>query len=153
MTVRKLVLFLTLILLPGGCLSGLGGGIETREILFQVHEGANDGYAIELDIVYVHDEALAKKLEAYSARSWFRQKQLLIASHAGALSVRQLERPPGLPPKTIEVAGRQRDAVACFVFANYFARGEHRLRLDRHREARIELGPKAITVVDGPAGS
>jgi type VI secretion system protein len=146
MTARKLIIVLALILFPAACLPGLGGGIETREISFQVDERANDGYAIELDIVFVFDEALAKTLEAYSARSWFRQKQVLIASHAGALSVRQRQAPPNSFMKTVKVSGRERDAVACLLFANYIARGEHRLRLGGLQKVQILLGPRAVSL-------
>ncbi len=150
MTARKFFLFLAIVVLPGGCFQGHGGRIATQQILFLVDARVNDGYPVEVDIVFVFDEGLAKELGAYSAQSWFQRKQTLSASHAGTIAVRHFQVPPGLPPETIEVTNRQRNAVACFVFANYVAHGEHRLRLDNDRDPTIILGPKAITVSNVP---
>jgi len=129
-------------------LVGIKGGIlDWSQVVIAAAPGANQNSPVAVDIVLVLEEPALEKLAALSAAKWFQTRSDLLKTFPGTLSYRSWEVPPG---QTIRVPGStfgSPSVVAVFVFADYMAPGEHRMRVEQLQNGIIlELGPRGFTV-------
>lgn len=93
----------------------------------------------------VYDPTLVKSLAAMTAAQWFATREQLANDFPTGFDVRRWELVPG---EQVDVRPLPfgRSGLALFLFANYPGAGDHRARLDVHRQARVTLGEKTLTV-------
>lgn len=125
---------------------GLFDPIRTRTVQLSAVEGANRDFPIAVDLVLVNNRALLEALQTVSARDWFARKQQFSNDFPNGFTVVHWELVPGqvLPPT--ELPSGTSNVLAGIIFANYFADGEHRARVDRIEEVVVELQEDSLAV-------
>lgn len=124
-----------------------GTRVDWKVVVIAAAEGANQNSAVAVDFVFVHDEATIEKVAALPASKWFATRAELARTFPGTLSYRSWEVSPGqvlrLPGETFNAPVVE----AVFVFADYLAPGEHRMRVELLRDGIIvQLGARGFTV-------
>ena len=127
---------------------GIKGGIlDWSQVVIAAAPGANQNSPVAVDIVLVLDEPAMEKLAGLSAAKWFQTRADLLKTFPGTVSYRSWEVSPG---QTVRVPGSSfgsPSVVGVFVFADYLAPGEHRMRVEQLQNGIIlELGPRGFTV-------
>ncbi len=134
------------VLLAGCSLFGGGKTIQSRVIEFQVAQGANQDSPIAVDIVYVYDPQLVPQLTQMTAHDWFQKKSQVRQAFPNGFDVTSLEVVPGQKGPIEAVSPKASQAIAAFVFANYFSEGTHRARVDGLERFFIALGDKDFVI-------
>lgn len=113
--------------------------VDIGSITIESDDGANNGAAIAVDLVFVYDPALIPQLEAESADAWFKVKAAMAASAGNNLAIMSWTVPAGdeVPETPVDAHS---GALAAFVFANYSGKGDHRLRIDGSGALTVTLG-------------
>jgi hypothetical protein len=144
---------LLLALLAAGCIPFRAGPVKLRGYVLSADPGANGESPVQVDLVVVGEAELAKAVGKLSSAQWFAQKGQLLLDHPRGLEVTSLEPVPGqmLPRERLRLRARKQ-AAAAFVFANYPAKGDHRVRVDPFPWISIRLTADSLAVapVRGP---
>ena len=124
-----------------------GEKLDWDSLSLYVDPAANRDFPLAVDLVFVADEALAKRVAAMKAADWFGARDALRNANRDALQVVSLELAPGdsltLPEKRIP----DTRLFAALVFADYFAPGEHSARLEKLAgKVAIEFGATELSV-------
>lgn len=138
--------------------AGCGSSLQasTIRVEVRVEPQSNQNSPIPVTLVAVHDPKLHERFSQMSAKQWYEQRDQLRRDFPGgdAFTEWEWEFVPGFnpPPAVVEI---RRHAVGAFVFANYRAPGQHRIRLGPHRRIRINLAEDDVTVstLEAPEGS
>ncbi len=120
--------------------------IATQEIGFYSTEKVNEGYALAIDIIFIYNPSITRSIEGLTARKWFKKKAQLLRDYPNSLSVKSIQLVPGQLLSRVKVKEKQESAIASFVFANYYADGIHRSRIDQIKVPVIKLLEKKFTV-------
>lgn len=142
-----------LLLLLGGVLllaAGCGSPVRTRAFAVQVAPEANDRSPVPVALVVVYDPSLLETVAALTARDWFRQREQLARDFPGGFTALSWEFVPGQRVPLQPVRFRHRRARGAFVFADYAAPGDHRIRIDPYRRVTIRLLDDDLSVA--PSG-
>jgi type VI secretion system protein len=129
-------------------LVGLGGvRLSWTEVVISARDEANRNTATAVDVVLVLEETMVEKVAALPASKWFQTKHDLERTYPAALSVRSFEVAPG---QILRVPGERfgtPNVIAVFVFADYIAPGDHRMKVERLSGGiMIDLGARDFTV-------
>jgi len=129
-------------------LVGLGGvRLSWSEVVIAANDGANQNSATAVDVVLALEESMPERLAALPAAKWFQTRHDMLRTYPGALVVRSFEVPPG---QIVRLPGDHfgtPNVVGVFVFADYLAPGEHRMRVEQLSGGiMIELGARAFSV-------
>lgn len=99
------------------------------QVKLQSSTDANHSTATAVDIVFVYDEKLVPVLPKTSGE-WFAVKSVVVSRNHSALDVIHLEVPIGLPPYTIPLPARYRQAKYISSYTNYMsAKGQSPVNL------------------------
>lgn len=124
-----------------------GTRLAWKEVVIDAAEGANQNSPVAIDIVFALDEASIDRLTALTASKWFSTRADLIRTFPGTVSYKSWELTPG---QTLRLPGStfgSPNVVAVFVFADYLAPGEHRVRVEQLQNGIIvQLGAKGFSV-------
>lgn len=124
-----------------------GVKLDWDSLSLYVDPAANRDFPLAVDLVFVADAALAKRVAAMKAAEWFGARDALRSANREALQVVSLELAPGdslmLPEKRLP----DERLFAALVFADYFAPGEHSARLEQLTgKIAIEFGATELSV-------
>lgn len=145
MTLRARLMLLVLCLLLGGCgteslLQGAkdfvmppGRILEWDSVVFNMPPAVNRNFPVAVDIVSIHDPALVEKILGMKAADWFAVRDSLLKTYPTGLQSKSWELAPGDSKRIAGDLFRERRVFAVVAFADYFALGEHRVRLDELR--------------------
>lgn len=150
---RIAIVFLLLALPLGAC--GIGGDdtVFSMEWVALVSEpGSNANNPTAVDLVLIHDPSVTDTVAALTAGEWFQRKEQIRRDFPNGYRVigwevvpAQAIAPRELEDEDLESADGDLPSAA-FVFADYFAPGDHRARLESQRAVRIRLGPDDFTL-------
>ncbi len=124
-----------------------GVKLDWDSLSLYVDPAANRDFPLAVDLVFVGDPALAKRVAVMKAQDWFGARDALRNANRDALQVVSLELAPGdslmLPEKRLP----DERLFAALVFADYFAPGEHSARLEQLTgKIAIEFGATELSV-------
>lgn len=135
----------------GGCGLLSRSPVKLRGYDLAAAQHANQDSPVRVDVVVINDKPLAQAVGKLSAADWFAQRGQLVLDNPRLLEVTSLEPVPGqaLPWRRVRPRGK---AFAAFVFADYAAEGDHRVRVDPYRwiSIRLDGDSMAVTAVRGP---
>lgn len=134
-----------LALSAGGCGLLSRSSVKLRGYDLAAAPHANQDSPVRVDVVVVRDPALAETVAKLTAAGWFAQRGQLVLDNPRMLEITSLEPVPGqaLPWSRVQ-AGKK--AHAAFVFADYAAEGDHRVRVDPYRWITIRLEEEGMAV-------
>ena len=115
-----------------------GKALKWDTVTFNMPPAINMNFPLAVDIVTIYEPALVDKILGMKAADWFAAKDSLLKTYPNALHSRSWELAPG---ESKTVPGKpfcEKQVFAVIGFADYFAQGEHRVRLDE-LEGRIRL--------------
>jgi type VI secretion system protein len=144
---RRLLL-LSLPLLVGGCgmMPKMSPDANVSTVTLSASPDANDGFPVPVDIVVVRTDGLVGTVGALAARDWFAKRDQMRKDAADRMSVWSFEIVAGRTQAPFSISRSDRwDAKGIFVFANYIAPGDHRLRIDTLDRADVVLGPRDLS--------
>jgi type VI secretion system protein len=134
---------LAAILLAG---AGCRGSLKTRTVSIRADSLANSDTPIPVDLVVIYDKALVAQAAELTARQWFTRKSQIARDHPNGFRSASWELVPGQQVPVHRFPFKRRGVRAAFVFADYLAPGDHRVRIDPLRTAAIVLGAAEVTV-------
>lgn len=131
--------------LAGG-VAGCRAPVKTGAVAVYVSPAANDASPVPVEMVVAYDDEMVKVLSGMTARDWFRQRTQLRQDNPRGLESVSWEFVPGqsVPLRSVPVARRK--AKGAFVFADYYAPGDHRVRVDPFRRILITLREDGFSV-------
>jgi type VI secretion system protein len=143
---------ISLLLGTVGCGTGsrslFGGDVAVR---LDADPKINQNSPVPVELVVVYDKDLLAKLAGMTAREWFQNREQIHKDHPGddELVAMSWEIVPGqsLPPQTLSFSSGARGGL---VFADYFADGAHRARVDPHQDIKIHLQADDVAVEQAP---
>lgn len=106
--------------------------LDWDSVVFVMPPAVNRNFPVAVDIVSVHDQALVEKMLTMKAADWFAARDGLLKTYPG-LQSQSWELAPGDSKRISAERFRERRIFAVLAFADYFAAGEHRVRLDELR--------------------
>ena len=121
-------------------------GVVTSSLKILAAPNANGDSPVAVDIVVPYSMDMLDQLVGITAREWFAKKDQYRRDFPTQVEVVELEVVPGT---VRDVALELRDAgeaEGALVFANYFAEGEHRVRIDRLENIVIDLLERKFAV-------
>jgi type VI secretion system protein len=129
-------------------LVGLGGTrLAWKEVVIAASESANQNTAVAVDIVLVLEDEAVAKLAALPAAKWFQTRSEMLRTYPGSFAYKSWEVAPG---QRLSVPGSHfgsPSVVGVFVFADYLAPGEHRMKVEQLSGGiMVELGARGFTV-------
>lgn len=135
-----------------GCGTGsrslFGGDVAVR---LDADPKINQDSPVPVELVVVYDKELLAKLAGMTARDWFQNREQTRKDHPGDEDFVSMgwEIVPGqsMPAQTLSFASGARGGL---VFADYFADGAHRARVDPHQNLRIHLQADDVAVEQTP---
>ncbi|MBV9773953.1 MAG: hypothetical protein JO040_08385 [Gemmatimonadetes bacterium] len=122
-------------LLLGGCRAS----VKTGYFAVQTSPEANDRSPVPVAVVVVYDAALLKTVAALTAHDWFARRAQLTRDHPTGFQAVSWEFVPGQTVPLQPLRLRRKKARGAFVFADYAAPGDHRVRVDPYRRVVIRL--------------
>lgn len=134
--------FAALLLAGAGC----RGSLKTRIISIRADSAANANTPIPVELVVIYDKALVEKAAELTARQWFTGKPQIARDHPNGFRSVSWELVPGQRVPVHRFPFRRRGVRAAFIFADYLAPGDHRVRIDPLRTAHVVLGAEEVTV-------
>lgn len=124
-----------------------GTRLAWKEVVIAAAEGANQNSPVAVDIVFALEESSIEKLAGLTASKWFASRADLMKTFPGTLSYKSWELTPGQVLRLPGSAFGSPNVVAVFVFADYLAPGEHRVRVEQLQNGIIvQLGPRGFSV-------
>ena len=137
-----------------GPLSGCGLAVQTRSLFGQelkvqvfVAQKANQDNPVAVDLLRVFDGNLLTELLKLSASEWFEKRDQIKRDYPGKVGFEgvEWEWTPGqsVPVLTLPLEPAARAGI---IFANYFAKGAHRVRFDPNDSIMINLLEDGFTV-------
>lgn len=118
---------------------------ETLDIEVAMQDVANNEYPLAMDVVYVYDEEMFTEVLQMTAHQWFGSRAAL---RSGLKSEKfeswSWEWTPG--QDTIVHLPLRTSVVGAVVFANYFAAGQHRVRIEPFQDIRINFAFDSMKV-------
>jgi type VI secretion system protein len=159
---RQQLLHWSIILCKGTCIlllaAALGCGTGSRslfggDVAVQVaaEPGINQDSPVPVELVIVFDKDLLAQLTGMTARDWFQKREQIHKDHPGdeELLTMSWEVVPGqsLPAASLSFGSGARGGL---VFADYFADGAHRARVDPHQNLKIRLLADDVAVEQTP---
>lgn len=145
MSRRLLLAVLCALALPGGA-AGCRPAVKTKALALYAAPRANDGSAVAVEMVVVYDEELLKVVAELTARQWFQQRERLREDHPGGLRSLSWELVPGQSIPLQPLRYPRRKARGAFVFADYYAPGDHRVRIDPHGKVLVTLKEEGFSI-------
>lgn len=143
LSTRLLALMMPLLLVGCGTTSLLqeakdfvlpaGRILDWDSVVFVMPPAVNRNFPVAVDIVSVHDQALVEKMLTMKAADWFAARDGLLKTYPTGLHSQSWELAPGDSKRIAAERFRERRIFAVLAFADYFAAGEHRVRLDELR--------------------
>lgn len=129
-------------------LVGLGGTrLAWKEVVIAASQSANQNTAVAVDIVLVLEDSAVATLAALPAAKWFQTRADLLRTYPGSLVYKSWEVAPG---QRLSVPGSHfgsPSVVGVFVFADYLAAGEHRMKVEQLSGGiMVGLGARGFTV-------
>lgn len=129
-------------------LVGLGGTrLAWKEVTLAAAEGANQNSAVAVDIVLALRPEAVERIVGLPAAKWFQTRAELARTFPGQYIVHSWEVAPG---QLLRVPGERfgsPSVVGVFVFADYLAPGEHRMKVQQLEGGiMLELGARGFTV-------
>jgi type VI secretion system protein len=134
---------LALVLFAG---AGCRGSLKTRTLSIRADSMANSDTPVRVDLVVIYDKALVAQAAELTARQWFTRKSQIARDHPHGFRSASWELVPGQRVPVHRFPFRRKGVRAAFVFADYLAPGDHRVRIDPLRTAAIVLGAEEVTV-------
>lgn len=124
-----------------------GTRLAWKEVVIAAADGANQNSAVAVDIVLVLEEAAIEKLSALPASKWFATRADLLKTFPGQFSYKSWEITPGQILRLPGSVFGSPNVLTVFVFADYLAPGEHRMRVDQLQNGiMIQLAARGFTV-------
>lgn len=144
---RRLILAGLPLLVAGcGLMPKMSPDANVSTVTLSASPDANDGFPVPVDIVVVRTDGLVGTVGALAARDWFAKRDQMRKDAADRMSVWSFEIVAGRTQAPFSISRSDRwDAKGIFVFANYIAPGDHRLRIDTLDRADVILGPRDIS--------
>jgi type VI secretion system protein len=141
-----------LLLAALGCGTGsrslFGGDVAVK---VDAEPGINQDSPVPVELVIVFDKDLLAQLTGMTARDWFQKREQIHKDHPGEDEIITLswEVVPGqsLPEQSLSFGSGARGGL---VFADYFADGAHRARVDPHQNVKIRLRADDVAVEQTP---
>lgn len=120
---------------------------QTMRIEIRIAEKANDNNPVAVDFLLVYDKKLLETLLGMSAADWFAKRDQIRRDFPTG---RGFDRwgAEWIPGQRVEAHALplRTKAKAAVIFANYFAPGEHRARLDPTKDVILYLDEKGIRI-------
>ena len=135
-----------------GCGTGsrslFGGDVSVK---VAAEPAINQDSPVPVELVIVFDKDLLAQLTGMTARDWFQKREQIHKDHPGEdeLVTLSWEVVPGqsLPEQSLSFGSGARGGL---VFADYFADGAHRARVDPHQNLKIRLLAEDVAVEQTP---
>lgn len=137
-----------------GALAGCGIAVQTRSLFGQelkvqvfVAQRTNQDNPVAVDLLRVFDANLLTELLKMSASEWFEKRDQIKRDYPGKVGFESVEW-EWTPGQSVPVLSLPLEpaARAGIIFANYFAKGAHRVRFDPNESIMINLLEDAFTV-------
>lgn len=107
-----------------------GKALNWDTVTFNMQPAINMNFPLAVDIVTIYEPALVDKVLGMKAADWFATKDSLLKTYPKALQSRSWELAPGESKTVSGKPFREKHVFAAVGFADYFAQGDHRIRLD-----------------------
>ena len=107
-----------------------GKALNWETVTFAMQPAVNMNFPLAIDIVTIYEPALVDKVLGMKASDWFATKDSLLKTYPKALQSRSWELAPGESKIVDGKPFREKHVFAAVSFADYFAQGDHRIRLD-----------------------
>lgn len=107
---------------------------------------ANNTSPVPVELVVAYDDELVKVLGAMTARDWFRQRAQLRQDNPRGLRTLAWEFVPGQSVPLQPLPVRRKKARGAFVFADFYAPGDHRVRVDPFKRILLTLREDGFSV-------
>ena len=126
--------------------AGCRPAVKTGSMAVYVSPEANNTSPVPVELVVAYDDELVKVLSEMTARDWFRQRAQLRQDNPRGLRTLAWEFVPGqsVPLQPLEV--KRRKARGAFVFADFYAPGDHRVRVDPFKRILLTLREDGFSV-------
>jgi len=126
--------------------TGCRGSLKTRTVSIRADSLANSDTPIPVDLVVIYDKALVAQAAELTARQWFTRKSQIARDHPRGFRSVSWELVPGQRVPVHRFPFKRKGVRAAFVYADYLAPGDHRVRIDPLRTAEVVLGAEEVTV-------
>jgi len=140
---------LAVLLLVAGCSSigavFSGPAVAVNSVMITASDDMNHNSPVAVDLVILYDDSLTERVLGMTAADWFNHREQLRRDFPEGLQVVSWEIVPGqtLPAQPVS---RRSGTTAGFLFANYFAPGQHRIRLTDQSQVHVRLLKEAFTI-------
>lgn len=109
---------------------------------------ANEYSATAIDLLVVYKKSLLRTLSKTSARKYFDNREQFFKDYPDMVDVWHWELTPGQRIVDFQIPFREDSPEGAFIFCNYYAPGEHRIRIGPHEDIHIRLMRKSFCVVE-----
>lgn len=120
--------------------------VKTRAIAVYASPEANRESPVPVELVVAYDDETVKVLSGMTARDWFRQRAQLRQDNPRGLRSVAWEFVPGQSVPLRPLGVQRKKAKGAFVFADYYAPGDHRVRVDPFKRILITLREDGFSV-------
>ncbi|HEX8272503.1 MAG TPA: hypothetical protein VF615_07595 [Longimicrobiaceae bacterium] len=120
--------------------------MKTGSMAVYVAPEANNTSPVPVELVVAYDDELVKVLAGMTARDWFRQRAQLRQDNPRGMRTLAWEFVPGqsVPLQPLRVPRKK--AKGAFVFADFYAPGDHRVRVDPFKRILLTLREDGFSV-------
>lgn len=116
-----------------------------RDVTVIAQDGANDGSATSLDLVFIYDASSAAALPR-TGPEWFAQKARLMISLGPKIDVAAVELPAAQSFAPVPLPRRHKKALVVYCYVNFVAPpGQGVADLTSFEHVRITLSPRTVT--------
>lgn len=126
--------------------AGCRGSLKTRTVSVRADSAANADTPVPVDLVVIYDKTFVDEAGKLTAREWFTRKGQIARDRPYGVRSVSWELVPGQRVPLHRFPFKRRGARAAFVFADYLAPGDHRVRIDPFRNAEVVLGAEEVTL-------
>ncbi|HUX79892.1 MAG TPA: hypothetical protein VMW10_09145 [Alphaproteobacteria bacterium] len=113
--------------------------LSIESVSIYTEPDTNQNSAIAVDLVIIYNEELVKLIGQMSAAKYFGSSRQLLLDNPTLLDIWHWELVPGQMVQGFEPPQEEGDAYAAFVFANYLAPGDHRIKVAPNGIVKVVL--------------
>lgn len=128
-----------------------GDKLQWNSLRLQPQPNANQNSPIALDLVLALDQVAAEKLETLTGSQWHQQREGLLSSLQGLVSIRRFEITPGDGVQVTEESLPKERAIQVYIFAGLRGEALGRLRISpKLKQVAVEVSETELHLRTDP---